>query len=103
MLKRLARKPSTASQTPATRNSTKATHIAPEAIAHTTIGTSRDSPQSNEVWNTQRRSVPVAGASRNAPIGGSEYNEARTIARLSIVTYARRLKRGFQWQNRGAG
>ena len=45
MPKRLARKPSTASLTPAARNSTKAIHIAPDvAIAQTTIGTSRMRP-----------------------------------------------------------
>ena len=44
MPKRLARNPSTASLTPATRNSMKAIHIVPDAIAQTTIGTSRIRP-----------------------------------------------------------
>ena len=44
MPKRLARKPSTASLTPAARNSTNAIHIAPDEIAQTTIGTSRIRP-----------------------------------------------------------
>jgi hypothetical protein len=45
MWKRLARKPSTASLMPATKNNRNATLISPSVIAQTTIGTSKIRPK----------------------------------------------------------
>ena len=90
MWKRLARKPSTASLTPAARNSTKAAHIAPDQIAQTTIGTSRMRPSVMRFGMLKgvpaRRRAP-ASAAGNAPIPSAEYIGGRTIARLAISTY----------------
>src|SRR5215471_18670621 len=92
MWNRLARYPSTASLTPAARKSTKAIQMycSPDAIAQTTIGTSRMRPSVMRFGILTaiptRGSVPVANAG-NTPIPLVEYNDAVTIARLAIPTY----------------
>src|SRR5215471_20973472 len=91
MAKRLARKPSTASLTPAATNSTKAIHMAPGVeIAQTTIGTSRIRPSVMRFGIL--KAIPARGrrpAQRTgtAPIPPTEYNDGWTIARLAIPTY----------------
>ena len=91
MAKRLARKPSTASLTPAATNSTKAIHMAPGVeIAQTTTGTSRMRPSVMRFGIL--KAIPARGSgpapsAGNTPIPSVEYNRARTIARLAIPTY----------------
>src|SRR5665647_430408 len=88
MSKRLARKPSTASLTPATTNSTKAIHMVPgDMIAQTTTGTSRIRPSVMRFGIL--KAIPAlkthpAGLAESTPFPTVEYNEPLTIARISI-------------------
>ena len=83
MSKRLARKPSTASLTPATRNSTKAMqHLAgrdrPDHHRH-----QQDARKRNEIRNTQASSAPAAMRARRRAAG--TLHACRSIAAIAAI------------------
>src|SRR4249920_872565 len=106
MAKRLARKPSTASLTPAATNSAKAIHMAPGvAIAQTTIGTSKMRPSVMRFGILKANPAYGRGpgtSAENAPVSRAEYNGARTIARLAIPTYDPGADEDPSWQKSSA-
>src|SRR6266567_4493817 len=106
MPKRLARKPSTASLTPAARNSRNAICISPEVIAQITIGTSR---MRASVMRLGRLTLVFRGqrlvASRGAKSDDSdlrantpqahshshpEYSDGQAVAQSAIPKYSSR-------------
>src|SRR6185437_3822385 len=77
MPNRLARKPSTASLTPAARNSTKAIHICPEEIAQTTTGTNRIRP--NVIRFGILKGAPARLASRQSITAAGPLRDLRFL------------------------
>src|ERR1019366_10430174 len=87
MLKRLARKPSTASLTPAPTNTTKAIHIVPDAIAQTTIGTNRIRPSVMRfgIFKVIPASRPAPGCpAGSTPFPTVEYNGGGATVRPGV-------------------
>src|SRR6185437_14001457 len=106
MLKRLARNPSTASETPAARNRMKAIHIAPEEIAQTTIGTRRMRPSVMRFGMLKARpGSPARPYPRRADRAEfrPEYSGRRTIARLALPTYDPHENGVRTWRKTSAG
>src|SRR5665213_2151693 len=107
MLKRLARKPSMASLTPAAKNSTKAIHMALDAIAHTTTGTSKIRPSvirfgilnddpgyldKNPGARAENRTVPILSITGQRPLRERRLGRTnRAIARKTMADQGRGL------------
>ena len=84
MWKRFARKPSTASLIPATRNSAKATSISPDMIAQITAGTRMMRPKVMRFG--MLKAAPGSGADLPRAVLSALYSGAPVLAHPAIPT-----------------